>query len=107
MVTHVDLERPSARREPDFLAAALRSRALHRGFVGAPGDYALRFLGDLRGDASFLELISNTTIDGRSAFYRFDGTFTDLVIPEPSSVTLMFLGLAIRSLTERPLVPAE
>jgi ribosomal-protein-alanine N-acetyltransferase len=32
----VHLERPSARREREFLAAALRSRALHRGFVLPP-----------------------------------------------------------------------
>jgi ribosomal-protein-alanine N-acetyltransferase len=31
------LERPSARRERDFVDAALRSRALHRGFVAVPG----------------------------------------------------------------------
>jgi ribosomal-protein-alanine N-acetyltransferase len=32
----VHLEQPSARREREFVAAALRSRALHRGFVAAP-----------------------------------------------------------------------
>ena len=31
----VRLERPSARRERDFIDAALRSRALHRGLVTA------------------------------------------------------------------------
>ena len=36
MTTRVYLERPSARREREFLDSALRSRALHRGFVGAP-----------------------------------------------------------------------
>ena len=36
MGTRVYLERPSARREPEFLASALRSRALHRGFVAPP-----------------------------------------------------------------------
>jgi ribosomal-protein-alanine N-acetyltransferase len=36
VTTRVQLERPSARREGEFLAAALRSRALHRGFVGVP-----------------------------------------------------------------------
>jgi ribosomal-protein-alanine N-acetyltransferase len=36
VTTRVYLERPSARREQEFLDAALRSRALHRGFVGAP-----------------------------------------------------------------------
>jgi ribosomal-protein-alanine N-acetyltransferase len=34
--TRVYLERPSARREQEFLDSALRSRALHRGFVAAP-----------------------------------------------------------------------
>jgi ribosomal-protein-alanine N-acetyltransferase len=52
VATRVYLERPSARRESEFLAAALRSRALHRGFVGAPstasdyGDYLRRSRGD-------------------------------------------------------------
>jgi len=32
----VHLEHPSARREREFVAAVLRSRALHRGFVAAP-----------------------------------------------------------------------
>ena len=36
MKTRVRLERPSARREHEFLAAVLRSRALHRGFVVPP-----------------------------------------------------------------------
>jgi len=36
----VRLETPRARREPDFLAAALRSRGLHRGFVTAPATRA-------------------------------------------------------------------
>jgi len=34
------LERPSACRERDFVAAALRSRALHRGFVAVPATRA-------------------------------------------------------------------
>lgn len=36
MKPRVYLEQPSARREREFLAAALRSRALHRGFVAPP-----------------------------------------------------------------------
>ncbi|RPI60320.1 MAG: GNAT family N-acetyltransferase, partial [Lysobacterales bacterium] len=40
MKPRVHLERPGARREREFLAAALRSRALHRGFVGAPAQPA-------------------------------------------------------------------
>jgi ribosomal-protein-alanine N-acetyltransferase len=36
----VFLERPSPRRERDFVDAALRSRALHRGFVAVPATAA-------------------------------------------------------------------
>jgi ribosomal-protein-alanine N-acetyltransferase len=36
VAARVSLECPSARRERDFVAAALRSRALHRGFVAVP-----------------------------------------------------------------------
>ena len=40
MAASVFLERPSARRERDFVHAALRSRALHRGFVAVPATAA-------------------------------------------------------------------
>ena len=42
MTTRIRLERPSARRERDYLEGASRSRALHRGFVttaGTPAEY--------------------------------------------------------------------
>jgi ribosomal-protein-alanine N-acetyltransferase len=42
VAARVFLERPSTRRERDFVDAALRSRALHRGFVtvpATPADY--------------------------------------------------------------------
>lgn len=40
MAPRVFLERPSARRERDFVEAALRSRVLHRGFVTVPASPA-------------------------------------------------------------------
>lgn len=40
MAARVLLERPSERRERDFVDAALRSRALHRGFVAVPATEA-------------------------------------------------------------------
>ena len=65
------------------------------GFLGlAPSDYAFRFLGDLSSNAAFQELLSNVTIDGRAAKFRFDGVFTDVrAVPEPSSVLLIVLGI--------------
>jgi len=71
------------------------------GFGGSPSDYALRFVGDLRTDAAFLDLLDGLTINGRTAFARFDGAFTDLVVPEPPGVALMLLGLALVGLTVR------
>ena len=66
-------------------------------FATSPTDYAIRFAGDLGGNARFLELLSNTTIDGRGAVYRFDGSFTRVVaaVPEPGTVALMLLGLGL------------
>ena len=73
------------------------------GYFGlAPSDYAFRFVGDVTGDAAFRELLSNTTIDGRAATFRFDGVFTDIrAVPEPSSVLLMVLGLGLVVLRRR------
>ena len=73
------------------------------GFFGAsPSDYAFRIVGDLSGNASFQELLSNLTIDGRAASFRFDGVFTDIrAVPEPASVLLLVFGLAIGVVTLR------
>ncbi|MFZ4285366.1 beta strand repeat-containing protein [Variovorax sp. HJSM1_2] len=61
-------------------------------------DYAFRFLGDLSGNADFLELINNTFINGAKASYSFDGAYTDVLlvaqVPEPGSLVLMLLALA-------------
>ena len=87
----VRLERPSARRERDFLAAALRSRALHRGYVVAaatPDEYR-RYLKYVRGanQESFLvveaalrelagvvninDIVRHSELSGRLGYYAF------------------------------------
>jgi ribosomal-protein-alanine N-acetyltransferase len=61
----VHLERPSTRREREFLTAALRSRALHRGFVSAPAkpaeyrDYLRRARRDTQQSFFVIEAQSN------------------------------------------------
>jgi hypothetical protein len=70
-------------------------------------DYALRFLGNLTGDADFLALMGDTTIDGRAAEYRFDGTYTDVTaVPEPANVALLLAGLGLLGAAARRRQPA-
>jgi hypothetical protein len=58
--------------------------------------YALRFLGNLTGDAAFLALMAGTTIDDLGARYRFDGTWTDVTaVPEPANIALLLAGLGL------------
>jgi hypothetical protein len=59
----------------------------------SPG-YAIRFSGDLTGNANFLSLMSNTTVNGNTAIFYFDGAFTDVIAtaPEPNSLALLGLG---------------
>ncbi len=59
-------------------------------------DYALRFLGDLTGNAAFRALMGDTTVDGAAAAYRFDGVYTDVTaVPEPANLALLLAGVGV------------
>jgi ribosomal-protein-alanine N-acetyltransferase len=87
----VRLERPSARRERDFLDAAARSRALHRGYVvtaATPREYR-RYLrharrakqesffvvdaasGELAGVININDIVRHAELSGRLGYYAF------------------------------------
>jgi hypothetical protein len=55
-------------------------------------DYIFRFLGDLTANANFLALVGDTTVNGSAVSYRFDGTYTDVITPEPSTFALIGFG---------------
>ena len=57
-MSRVHLERPSARRERDFIEAALRSRALHRGLVSAAANAA-----------DYREYLERTRREDRASFF--------------------------------------
>ena len=64
--------------------------------------YALRFLGDLTGNAAFLALMSDTTVDGLGASVRFDGVYTDVTaVPEPANLALLLAGLGLVGVSVR------
>ena len=64
-------------------------------FLSNSGD-AMRFLGNLTGNAMFDELMSETTIDGLAASVHFDGVYTDVTaVPEPANVALLLAGLGL------------
>jgi len=87
----VRLERPSARRERDYLTASLRSRALHRGYVvpaSAPHEYRayLRAArranqesffvvdvasGELAGVININDIVRHAELSGRLGYYAF------------------------------------
>ena len=65
-------------------------------------DYALRFLGDLTGNAGFLALMAGTTVDNLAASYHFDGVYTDVTaVPEPANVALLLAGLGLLGVAAR------
>lgn len=60
--------------------------------------YGFRLLGDYTGNASFLALLSATTIDGLAVSYAFNGTYTQIsvsAVPEAQSWMMVFLGLLL------------
>jgi ribosomal-protein-alanine N-acetyltransferase len=87
----VHLERPSARREREFITAVLRSRGLHRGFVTAPAkpaeyrDYLRRSRRDrqqsyfviddqsgaLAGVVNINDIVRYSEQSGRLGYYAF------------------------------------
>jgi autotransporter-associated beta strand protein len=59
-------------------------------------DYAFRFAGDDSTNLAFLALINGTTIDGASATFRFDGTYTDVsAVPLPGTLLLLLSGMCL------------
>lgn len=66
-------------------------------FVPSAGTtYALRFLGNLSNDASFLAFLSTLNINGQAANYHFDGTFTEVsAVPLPAAAWLFLSGLGV------------
>src|SRR5262249_26217631 len=61
----------------------------------SPG-YAFRLMGDDSTNATFLALMSGTTINGLAATFHFDGTYTDVAaVPLPQTLTLLLSGLGL------------
>ncbi len=70
--------------------------------AAASPDYAIRFLGNLTGDAAFLSLIAGTSIDSLAARYHFDGAYTDVTaVPEPANLALVLAGLGLLGVAAR------
>ncbi|MDH0864877.1 PEP-CTERM sorting domain-containing protein [Mitsuaria sp. GD03876] len=58
--------------------------------------YALRFAGDLSHDASFLNLVAATKINGQAVSFSFSNGFTVLsAVPEPSTYAMLLAGIAV------------
>jgi PEP-CTERM motif len=66
-------------------------------YMASTSPYAFRLLGDYSTNADFLTLMNESTIDGRSTFFSFDGTYTDVSaapVPVPSTILLFGTGIA-------------
>lgn len=68
--------------------------------AGVSADWAIRFLGDLTGNANFVALMAKTTVDGAAARYSFSGGYTN-VVPEPSVFGIIVGGVAFLGLRRR------
>lgn len=67
----------------------------------SPG-YALRFYGNLAGDANFQALIGALTINGQAAVVSFDDTYTNVsAVPLPGTLVLLLSGLGLAGLITR------
>ena len=70
--------------------------------ASASPTFALRFLGDLTGNAAFLALMAGTTVDSVAASWHFDGVYTDVTaVPEPANVALLLAGLGLLGVAAR------
>ena len=74
------------------IASGKTLSVLHAG----ANSYAFQVLGDYSGNMAFSQLMGATTVNGVSATYRFDGTYTDVAaVPEPESYAMLLAGLGL------------